>query len=137
MIRKMTPSDLDTVMQIWFDGNCEAHSFIPRSYWEEQRPSVRAAIQQADVYCFVDDQGVVRGFIGLTGNYIAGLFVAANFRNSGIGHQLLNSAKEHHGLLELSAYRKNQQAIKFYQRNNFVITRQTSDEVRMTWSVKK
>ena len=137
MIRKMIPSDLDTVMQIWFDGNRESHSFIPRSYWEDQRPSVRTAIQQADVYCFVDDQGVVRGFIGLTGNYIAGLFVAANFRGHGIGQQLLEVAKEKHIFLELAAYQKNPRAINFYQHNGFSITHQTSDEVQMAWSVEK
>ncbi|WP_283621760.1 GNAT family N-acetyltransferase [Limosilactobacillus avium] len=137
MIRKMNSSDLDTVMQIWFDGNCDAHSSIPRSYWEKQRPAVRAAIKRAEVYCFIDGTGIVRGFIGLTGDYIAGLFVSAGFRNCGIGHQLLNFAKKGHDQLELAAYRQNQQAIKFYQHNDFVITRQTSAELRMAWSINK
>lgn len=136
MIRKLIPSDLDAVMQIWFDGNCEAHSFIPRSYWEEQRPAVRTAIQQADVYCYVSD-GNVLGFIGLTGNYIAGLFVSTHSRGHGIGRQLLTTAKKNRSALELDAYQKNQRAINFYLQNCFVITRQTNDEVRMTWSAKK
>lgn len=136
MIRKLIPSDLDAVMRIWFDGNCKAHSFIPRSYWEEQRPAVRTAIQQADVYCYVDD-GNVLGFIGLTGNYIADLFVSAHSRSHGIGHQLLAAVKKHRATLELDAYQKNHRAINFYLQNGFVITHQTNDEVRMTWSAKK
>lgn len=137
MIRKMVPADIDTIMQIWFTSNCEAHSFIPQSYWEEQRPAVQAAIQQADVYCFVDNQGIIQGFIGLTGNYIAGLFVAANFRSHGVGRQLLEVAKDKYVFLELDAYQKNPRAINFYQHNGFSITHQTSDEVRMAWSVEK
>ena len=34
-IRAFQIADLEQVMQIWLDGNREAHPFIPDSYWEE------------------------------------------------------------------------------------------------------
>ncbi|MGM9891736.1 GNAT family N-acetyltransferase [Limosilactobacillus sp.] len=137
MIRKFTPTDLDTVMQIWLAGNLDAHPFISRSYWEGQSAAVRDAISQADVDCYVDDHEKVVGFIGLTGDYIAGLFVSRSFRGHKIGYQLLNQVKTTHHHLELDAYQKNTRAVHFYQQNGFVITHQTSDEVRMAWPAKK
>lgn len=35
MIRPFQPEDLDAVVRLWLDANSQAHSFIPRSYWEE------------------------------------------------------------------------------------------------------
>lgn len=137
MIRKMTPADLDAVMAIWLAGNLEAHPFIPASYWHAHFPAVRSAIQQATVYCAIADQDKVVGFIGLTGNYIAGLFVAKDFRQHGIGQQLLAVAKNSKNSLTLDAYVQNQHAINFYRHQGFVITQQTADEVRMSWSAKK
>ena len=29
-----TKSDIRQVMQIWFNGNVEAHPFIPKAYWQ-------------------------------------------------------------------------------------------------------
>lgn len=34
MIRMFDARDLDQVMELWLNGNIEAHDFIPRNYWE-------------------------------------------------------------------------------------------------------
>lgn len=33
MIRKMNKEDLDSVMQLWLQGNLFAHSFVDPHYW--------------------------------------------------------------------------------------------------------
>lgn len=134
MIRKMLPADIDSVMSIWLTGNLDAHSFIPAQYWYSQYSAVKAAIQQATVYCYCDTSNKVHGFIGLSNSYIAGLFVSKDFRRQGIGRQLLTVAKQNNNCLELDAYLANHTAISFYQRNGFKIIRQDSSEARIRWS---
>jgi putative acetyltransferase len=134
MIRKMVPADIDTIMSIWLAGNLDAHSFIPASYWHRQFSAVKTAIQQATVYCYCDTNDKILGFIGLTDNYIAGLFVSKGFRRQGIGKQLSNAAKQDNKHLELDAYLANHNAISFYQQNGFKIIWQAPSEVRMCWS---
>ena len=78
--------DLDAVLQIWLETNASAHAFVPRSYWLRQSALVREALPQAEVYVEAgEDDGQVRGFVGLTGDFIAGLFVRASAQSQGIG----------------------------------------------------
>ena len=47
MIRTYQPADLDRLMQLWLQGNLQAHPFVPASYWEENAPDVRQQLPQA------------------------------------------------------------------------------------------
>ena len=75
MVRNMEARDLKRVMEIWLAGNREAHSFVPATYWEANAPMVEELLQQAEVFVCERD-GVVQGFAGLQGDYLAGIFVA-------------------------------------------------------------
>ena len=75
MVRNMEARDLKRVMEIWLAGNREAHSFVPATYWEANAPMVEEQLQQAEVFVCERD-GVVQGFAGLQGDYLAGIFVA-------------------------------------------------------------
>lgn len=137
MIRPMKEQDLDAVLQIWLEGNREAHSFIPAAYWEENLPAVRQALPQADVRVYEDADGV-QGFVGVQDeNYIAGLFVRAAARGKGVGAQLLNHVKAGADRLTLHVYEKNVRAVKFYERENFHILAERADgcesEYCMLW----
>ena len=46
MIRKFTPADIEVLMEIWLQANCQAHSFIPPSYWEERYEYVGRSFQE-------------------------------------------------------------------------------------------
>lgn len=75
-----------------------------------------------------ESDGMVQGFIGLTGDYIAGLFVRADCRSHGIGRNLLNHAKSRHEALTLHVYQKNICAVRFYQRELFLTARRETDQ---------
>ena len=113
MIRPFQPEDLDAVVRLWLDANSQAHSFIPRSYWEEQREAVRAALPRAEVYVHQNQAGQIDGFIGLVGQWIEGIFVSQDARSQGVGRLLLDCAKEHKPALRLHAYQKNPRALDF------------------------
>ena len=134
MIRKMKPADLNAIMEIWLSSNLDAHSFVGRQYWQEQLPAVRAAIQDAEVYCYIATNDTIAGFIGLTGDYLAGLFVASKYRQQGISSQLLVFVQGYHQQLTLDSYPQNQRAVAFYHWHSFVTSQQDATNVHMTWT---
>ena len=141
MIRAFRENDLFVVMQMWLDTNIKAHSFIPQKYWTDNYAVVKDILPQAEIYIYEDDNtSQIGGFIGLTDNYIEGIFVREAIQSKGIGKQLLNYAKEIKSSLRLNVYQKNTRAITFYQREQFVIRSEIIDdstnekEFIMTWS---
>lgn len=141
MIRTFGENDLFSVMQIWLDTNIKTHSFIPKDYWTDNYAMVKDMLPQAEIYVYEDDDtNRIDGFIGLTDNYIEGIFVREALQSKGIGKQLLNYAKEIKSSLKLSVYQKNTRAIAFYQREQFVICSGNIDdstnekEFIMTWN---
>ncbi len=139
MIRKFEKSDINDVMQIWKNENIKAHQFISKEYWENNYSNVKEILPNAEIYVYVIEENIV-GFIGLDQNYIEGIFIDTNNQCNGIGTLLLNRVKENRNTLTLSVYKKNINAIKFYKKNDFVITRERIDnktneiEYTMTWS---
>lgn len=62
--------------------------------------------------------------IGLCGSYIAGLFARNNMQSQGIGAKLIACAKAKKTSLELNVYANNVNAVKFYEREGFVISKE-------------
>lgn len=127
IIRRLHGQDLDAVMQIWLEANAQAHAFIPRSYWEAQLDDVKEMIPVADVYVCENSKEII-GFVGLVGNYIAGIFVAPASQSQGIGKRLLDHVKSIQSGLHLNVYQKNNRAVQFYLRENFTIQSEGRDE---------
>ena len=119
--------DLDQVMELWLNGNIEAHDFIPRNYWESNAPMVREQLLQAEIYVYETD-GKILGFVGLQGDYLAGIFVDRHARSMGIGGQLIHYVQKIRRTLILNVYRKNQSAMEFYLREGFSVLSEDIDE---------
>ena len=141
MIRKFETQDPGAVMQIWLHGNLDAHAFIPASFWTEHFEMVRDMLPQAELYVHEnEDTRQIDGFIGLTGNHIEGIFAAKAARSRGIGKTLLNYAKLLKSCLTLSVYQKNERALAFYRREQFVVQSEGIDEdtnevdIQMRWT---
>lgn len=129
MIRKMQACDLTVVMQIWLDTNIHAHDFIDEKYWISNYHSVKDMLPQAEIYVYENDATKqIEGFIGLTDTYIAGIFVKEAHQSKGIGKQLLHYVKDKKAVLSLNVYQKNIRAVKFYQREQFIIQSEHIDD---------
>ena len=141
MIRKFETQDLGTVMQIWLHGNLNAHAFIAASFWRGHFEIVRDMLPQAELYVHENEATrQIDGFIGLTENHIEGIFVAKAARSKGIGKALLKYAKSRKPRLTLGVYQKNERALAFYQREQFVVHSEGIDEdtneaeIQMLWT---
>ena len=127
MIRKLRKTDLDEVAYIWLHTNKKAHDFIAETYGDEHFEMVKGMLGDAEIYVF-EEQGQIKGFVGLDGEYIAGIFVREKEQSLGIGKQLLDFVKSLKGQLKLNVYQKNERAIKFYTREQFEIQDEQTDE---------
>lgn len=105
MIRRMQKEEIDQVAAIWLDTNRKAHDFIPASYWEGNFEAVRSMLLQAELYIW-EEKMEIAGFVGLEGEYIAGIFVKEGRQSEGIGKQLLDFVKEKKERLWLHVYEK-------------------------------
>ncbi|MFV0625776.1 MAG: N-acetyltransferase [Alphaproteobacteria bacterium] len=138
MIREFRTEDLDDVMKIWLETNLSAHHFIDEKYWQGNFEFVKAVMPKSELY-IAEENGEVAGFIGIVEGYIAGIFVAEKYRGKGLGKELLNSAKRRYNNLTLNVYVKNNNAVRFYLKNEFdLVTKMTNpdtgeEECEMSW----
>lgn len=141
MIRELRKVDINKVAEIWLDTNIKTHYFISAQYWKSNFELVKELLLQATVYVYEDKQEI-QGFIGLSNEYIEGIFVSAEMQSQGIGKILLNYVKGKRNKLILNVYQKNTRAISFYQREGFEIQNSGLDEATgekdyvMAWQQK-
>ena len=141
MIRELRKVDINKVAEIWLDTNIKTHYFISAQYWKSNFELVKELLLQATVYDYEDKQEI-QGFIGLSNEYIEGIFVSAEMQSQGIGKILLNYVKGKRNKLILNVYQKNTRAISFYQREGFEIQYSGLDEATgekdyvMAWQQK-
>lgn len=127
MIRELQETDIDSVADIWLDTNRKAHDFIPQQYWQSNFDVVREMFLQSEVYVY-ENEKKIQGFVGLSDEYIAGIFVSGEVQSQGIGKLLLNFVKDRKEKLRLSVYQKNIRAMCFYQREGFEIQCEKLDD---------
>ncbi|WP_262316704.1 GNAT family N-acetyltransferase [Lacticaseibacillus parakribbianus] len=142
MIERLTnprPAQLDALMAIWLSGNLEAHAFVPAGYWRANAAAVRQALPVATLYVAAE-AGRIVGFAGVQDGYVAGLFVAAQARDRGVGHQLVAVLQATYPRLTLHAFAQNRGAVRFYRREGFTVTQVQAAaelpdqaELEMTW----
>ena len=127
MIRKLQKVDINRVADIWLKTNLKAHFFIPEQYWISNYEFVKEMLPQAEVYVYEDDK-MIQGFIGVSDEYIEGIFVSDEMQSRGIGKMLLDYIKDKKDKLQLKVYQKNVRAMSFYQREGFTIQSESMDE---------
>ncbi len=142
MIRKFEMKDTKQVMQIWLDVNMDAHNFVQGDYWLLNYQSVQKQLLQADIFVYEQDEEI-QGFVGMTDDYLAGIFVDKKCRSMGIGKELLECVKQNYPVFSLNVYQKNRRAVDFYLREGLFIISKGIDEdtsetdYTMVWNKEK
>lgn len=114
MIRELHKADINAVADIWLEANLKAHNFISAEYWKSNFELVKELLQQAEVYVYENNHNI-EGFVGLSDEYIDGIFVCDGKQSHGIGKCLLDYIKDRKSKLYLNVYQKNVRAIHFYK----------------------
>ena len=73
-----------------------------------------------------EDDKMIQGFVGLSNEYMEGIFVSDEMQSCGIGKLLLEYIKNKKARLRLNVYQKNARAISFYQREGSIFNAKDS-----------
>ena len=127
MVRRMQEQDVNQIARIWLEGNLYTHRFIPEEHWRENYDYVRKQLAESEVYVYEDNRGIL-GFAGIDKGYIRGIFVRPEFQRQGIGKALIYICKSKYFKMQLHVYCKNTDAVSFYMRQGFKISKKQIDE---------
>ena len=107
------------VLRIWLDASVRAHGFVDGWFWQSKvRDMKETYIPASETYICEDEEGM-KGFLSLCENTLAAMFVAPEHQGEGIGRKLMQKAKELRRELELSVYKDNGRAVRFYEMCGF------------------
>lgn len=127
-IRPNKKTEVNKLVDIWYEGSLIAHSFIDKEYWKSQRTEMeKKYIPMSETYVVSNEKDVV-GFVSMVDNYLAALFIDVKHQGEGYGKELLNFIKRQRENIQLKVYKKNNKAVDFYLRNGFVIKEESLDE---------
>ena len=132
MIRQMQEVDFKRTEEIWHQESVRVHNWMrdPQSFWQEKLQDFRDVLKRSNTKIVYDEDNIVKGFIvKYENNYIPEIFVDHQYRtypngiSKEIGHILIDHLKASNSNLAASVYMLNHNAVKFYIKNNFVITK--------------
>ena len=127
-IRVNKKTEINKLIEIWYEGSLIAHDFIDTNYWKSQRKEMKEKyLPMSETYVISNEKEVV-GFISMVDNYLAALFIDVKHQDEGYGKRLLNFIKGRRENIQLKVYKKNKKAVNFYLRNGFVIKEELLDE---------
>lgn len=127
-IRVNKKSEINKLVEIWYEGSLLAHEFIDIDYWKSQRTEMKEKyLPMSETYVISNENHVV-GFVSMVDNYLAALFIDVKYQGKGYGKKLLNFIKGRRENIQLKVYKKNSKAVNFYFKNGFVIEGKALDE---------
>lgn len=121
---------INRLLDIWEASVMKTHTFLSAADIAAIKPDAKNGLMKiTDLYCFIDDQDVKQGFIGVEDQKIEMLFLDANARGQGIGKLLLDFALKELGAKYVDVNEQNAQAVGFYMHMGFtVMSRSDTDE---------
>jgi len=124
MIRKHQESDLEDILNIWYQASTLAHPFLEDAFVEKVKKDMREIYIPGSETWVYEEKGKVIGFIGMQGNEIGGLFVLPDHHSKGVGTQLVNFISGLHEELEVEVFTRNKIGRAFYDKYGFKIIKE-------------
>ena len=109
------------LLAVWESSVRATHGFLREGDVEYLRPFVRQALKEVPVLLCAEEAGKPAAFLGMEGNSIEMLFVAAELRGKGIGSALMREALTRNAC-RVDVNEQNPLALGFYQKFGFEIT---------------
>lgn len=128
MIRAYKENDIDILIDIWYKSSLQAHDFIYSGYWESQIEEMKEKYIPMSETHVITNQTKIIGFISMVEGYLAALFIDVAYQNNGAGKELLNFEKRRRNKIRLKVYKENLSAVRFYEKNGFIIKEELTDE---------
>lgn len=122
MVTAATEKDYPEIIEVWEQSVRATHHFLPEEYLQQIKPLLPSIFPAVQLFIIRDDNAVA-GFLGVAEKKIEMLFIHPGKRGKGIGRQMTEFAIYELQSNKVDVNEQNEQAIGFYQRMGFVITR--------------
>jgi putative acetyltransferase len=119
MIRKYKDTDVEDLLDVWFQASSLAHPFLDSAFIEKEKANVREVyLPNTDTWVFkVKDQ--IGGFISMIENEVGAIFVRPEFQGGGIGTRLMNHVSGFNEELVVEVFERNVKGMSFYEQYGF------------------
>lgn len=114
--------ELPELVAVWRRSVTATHDFLQPDEIDFYAARMATEYLPAVELTVADANGAVVGFSGTTDGRLEMLFVDDGWRGRGVGALLLHEALRRHPALELDVNEENPQAVRFYERQGFVVT---------------
>jgi putative acetyltransferase len=122
-IRQASPTDRDTLLEIWLRSVRATHTFLSEDDIQSFLPLVQEYLGAgaSELWVLCADSGLPLGFMGLSGSKLESLFLAPEFHGQGGGRRLVEHARALRGELTVDVNEQNVAACRFYEACGFVV----------------
>lgn len=141
LIRRCVAEDMPHLLEIWLQATLHAHDFLPAAAWWPRQEAMRLQLQQCQDIWVVEaqDEAVlaatlkgqvsardpqVVGFMAIDGDELLALYLHPEWQQQGLGTTLIGLAQQYHPYLQLRVCVLNSEAVQFYRRHGFAISRE-------------
>ncbi len=120
-IEERTAETIARLTAVWESAVRATHSFLSEREIAAIKRYVPAALREVPRLFIAAENGSPAAFMGIDGQRLEMLFVAAKQRGQGIGSRLLRCGMEECGVRELTVNEQNPLAVGFYEHMGFVV----------------
>ncbi len=119
MIRKYKESDIDEILEVWYQASRMAHPFLDADFMGMEKRNIRDVyIPNTSTWVFEKEE-LVLGFISMMGNEVGAIFVRPDYHGIGIGRQLMDFVSDFHDEMEVEVFERNKVGKAFYDKYGF------------------
>ncbi|WP_157871392.1 GNAT family N-acetyltransferase [Pseudodesulfovibrio piezophilus] len=123
MIVPAREGDFSEIVEVWEASVRATHLFLSEEDIQYYKQLIlNEYLAAVTLFCAKDDQGVIQGFLGTSGQSIEMLFLAPRARGSGLGRKLVLFATDELGATKVDVNEQNPAAVGFYEHMGFKTT---------------
>jgi putative acetyltransferase len=132
---KREPGLVEGLLSVWESSVRATHLFLREGDVDYLRPFVEQGLQEVPLLFYAEENGASCAFLGMEGDSIEMLFVAAEARGQGIGSALMRQALAL-GASRVDVNEQNPQALGFYHRFGFEVeSRDAMDSLGLPYPI--
>ncbi|MBL7711108.1 MAG: GNAT family N-acetyltransferase [Chitinophagaceae bacterium] len=125
MIRKTGAADHQRLIEIWESAVLHTHDFLNAEDFLYYKTRMPVYFEHVTLLGYEAD-GVLAGFMGISGPNLEMLFIHNDFRGRGIGKKLLTYGIEYFKVSRVDVNEQNIQALGFYRHMGFDVLERTA-----------